>query len=56
MTSNEVRALENLPPVTGGDELRVQSNLVPLAKLGDVTGASAARSALLGWLNEKDET
>ncbi|MGI4846844.1 MAG: phage portal protein [Janthinobacterium lividum] len=55
MTSNEVRALENLPPVAGGDELRVQSNLVPLAQLGQANGASAARSALLTWLNDKDK-
>lgn len=33
-TRNEIRALENLPPLDGGDELTVQSNLVPIGKLG----------------------
>lgn len=32
-TRNEIRARENLPPVAGGDELTVQSNLVPLKDL-----------------------
>lgn len=35
MTRNEVRRLENLPPMEGGDELTAQSNLVPLNKLGE---------------------
>lgn len=43
LTSNEARQLENLPPMPGGDELRAQTNLVPLAKLGQVqSGASHA--------------
>lgn len=33
-TRNEVRQLENDPPITGGDELTVQVNLVPIDKLG----------------------
>lgn len=33
-TRNEIRARENLPPMEGGDDLTVQSNLVPLAMLG----------------------
>lgn len=33
-TRNECRQLENDPPVAGGDELTVQTNLVPLSKLG----------------------
>lgn len=41
-TRNEGRQLENLPPVTGGDDLTAQSNLVPLALLGKVTGGSNA--------------
>ncbi len=42
MTRNEIRRLENLPPVDGGDDLTVQSNLVPIDKLGEVkpTGAT----------------
>lgn len=34
MTRNEVRALEDLPPLEGGDTLTVQLNLTPLDKLG----------------------
>lgn len=34
MTRNEIRRLENLPPVKGGDALTAQSNLVPIEKLG----------------------
>ena len=37
MTRNEIRRLENLPPVEGGDSLTVQSNLVPVDKLGQTT-------------------
>jgi HK97 family phage portal protein len=37
MTRNEIRRLENLPPVEGGDSLTVQSNLVPVEKLGQIT-------------------
>jgi HK97 family phage portal protein len=35
-TRNECRQLENLPPVTGGDELTAQTNLAPLQLLGAV--------------------
>lgn len=35
MTRNEVRALEDLPPMAGGDHLTVQLNLTPLNKLGE---------------------
>lgn len=41
-TRNECRQLENDPPMEGGDELTVQSNLVPLNMLGTTTGASNA--------------
>lgn len=34
MTRNEIRALENLPPVEGGDELTVQVNMTNLRDLG----------------------
>lgn len=40
-TRNEIRAKENLPPDPAGDALTVQSNLVPLGKLGE-TGAAQA--------------
>jgi HK97 family phage portal protein len=35
MTRNEIRAREHLAPMDGGDELTVQSQLVPLDTLGD---------------------
>lgn len=41
MTRNEIRRLENLPPVEGGDELTAQSNLVPLRKLGETEPGSS---------------
>lgn len=38
---NEARQLENLPPEpNGGDDLTAQSNLVPLALLGKIKGAT----------------
>jgi len=51
-TRNEIRRLENDPPMPGGDVLTVQSNLVPLDQLGKVPAASdtSARDALLAWL------
>jgi HK97 family phage portal protein len=44
MTRNEVRQLENWPliPGAGADQLTVQSNLLPLDKLGTTTGGSNA--------------
>lgn len=60
-TRNEVRRLENLQPMAGGDELTVQSNLIPLSMLGKITStAGAAKTAVLNWLGlkqdgEKDE-
>lgn len=44
-TRNEARQLENLPPVSGGDELTAQSNLVPLNLLGKVQGGSQNAAA-----------
>jgi len=34
-TSNEIRALENLPPVPEGDRLMIQGATVPLATAGE---------------------
>jgi len=34
MTRNEARALENLPPVDGGDVLTVQQQMIPLSMVG----------------------
>ncbi len=53
MTRNEARAKENLPPVEGGDILTVQSNLLPLDKLGGTTAAAEnVKNAILAWINE----
>lgn len=55
-TRNEVRALENDPPIAGGDELTVQSNLIPLTLLGKITNtAQSAKAAMLEWLGIKDK-
>lgn len=52
MTRNEVRRLENLPPLDGGDELTIQSNMIPAAKLGETAAANgeAARRSIMDWL------
>jgi len=51
MTRNEVRRLENLPPAVGGDVLTVQSNMIPIDKLGDTLATGEkARNALMHWL------
>ncbi|MBI6941427.1 phage portal protein [Pseudomonas putida] len=48
MCRNEVRRLENLPPIPGGDTYTVQSALVPLDQLGKpAAGASPAASAFM---------
>lgn len=39
MTRNEIRGKEDLAPKPGGDDLTVQSNLVPIDKLGDAPPA-----------------
>lgn len=48
MTRNEVRALEDLPPVEGGDVLTVQLNLAPLDQIGDTPD----EAALKDWIKE----
>jgi phage portal protein BeeE len=47
-TRNECRQLENDEPIAGGDELTVQSNMLPMSKLGQAvasggTGANIAQ-------------
>lgn len=37
MTINEVRRLENLPPVAGGDEVRMQMQNVPISEASNAT-------------------
>lgn len=44
MTRNEWRQLENLPPMTGADQLTAQSNLLPVDKLGTMP-ASGVQNA-----------
>lgn len=58
MTRNEIRDLENLPPLPGGDELTIQSNLVPATLLGNGNTSTDAIDALkraLG-IEHKEET
>lgn len=43
-TRNEVRQLENDPPMDGGNVLTAQTNLAPLDQLGQVNGGSNAGS------------
>lgn len=50
MSRNEIRGLENLPRVDGGDVLTVQSNLVPIDMLGKTPDATGAQNALKQWL------
>lgn len=52
MSRNDVRRLENLPPIDGGDIYTVQLNLTPLDQLGKEgdAGGEQVRAALEGWL------
>lgn len=56
MTRNEARALMNLPPIPGGDELTAQVNLAPVATLGDKSqqDAAAAKSWFRNMLGVSD--
>jgi hypothetical protein len=48
MCRNEVRKLENMPPIPGGDTFTVQSALVPLDQLGKQSaGMSPAATAFM---------
>jgi HK97 family phage portal protein len=40
-TRNECRQLENDPPMPGGDDLTVQTALIPISQLGKTTGGQA---------------
>lgn len=55
MTRNEGRQKENLPPQDGGDVLTVQSNLVPIAQLGQQPEGQQVRNLLRTWLEKADE-
>lgn len=54
-TRDDCRRKENLPPQGGNaDKLTVQSNMLPIDKLGeDPGGANQAKAALLDWLNDQ---
>lgn len=57
MNRNEVRKLENLPSIPGGDVFTVQSNLLPIDQLGKAPAAPGAADAFKQWLGiaaEKD--
>lgn len=51
-TRNEIRARDNLPPLPGGEILTVQSNMIPLDRIGEITSVSdvQARQAMTDWL------
>lgn len=57
MSRNEIRRLENLPRVEGGDVITVQSNLIDINRLGALSAddATAVRSALMQWLQTGNE-
>lgn len=45
-TRNEVRQLENDPPIDGGDVLTAQTNLAPLDKLGQVANKNEPQTPI----------
>lgn len=55
MNRNEVRELEDMPPIPGGDVFTVQSAMIPIDKLG-ASGdeSSAVRAALMQWLKQPE--
>ena len=55
MTRNEIRTLENWPEVEGGNELTVQSNLVPITLLGQGTTSTDAINNLKQLLGIEDK-
>jgi hypothetical protein len=46
---NEARSLENWPPVEGGDQLMVQSSMIPIGKIG----VNMLPSAFSKYLDQK---
>jgi HK97 family phage portal protein len=55
-TRNEVRKLENLPPVDGGDAVTVQSNLISIDQLGSTPSAEQQLSSALAQLMKRHES
>jgi len=57
MNRNEVRELEDLPPIPGGDVFTVQSAMISIDQLGANGGESnAVRAALMHWLQQPEKT
>lgn len=55
MNRDEVRAVENMSPIPGGETYTVQSNLIPLERLGDAPDpAQNAQDAFKLWLLDGD--
>jgi HK97 family phage portal protein len=53
-TRNELRRIDNWPAMDGADELTVQSNLMPIDKLGEQQqSANVVRNAMRSWLIEE---
>ena len=46
LTRNEIRSLENFPPIEGANELTAQVNMAPLDKLGQVQDAGIQKQPL----------
>lgn len=53
MNRSTVARLENLPEIPGGEVFTVQSNLIPLDKLGQTSESEQLRSALTKFLEDK---
>ena len=43
LTINEARQLENLPPMVGGDQLRVQAQMTPIDQIGQPAATTGAQ-------------
>lgn len=57
MTRDDCRKLENLEPMGGNaDVLTVQSNMLPIDKLGETTPGKSAQDALKNWLGIEEKT
>lgn len=57
MTRDECRRLENLPAMGGNAEvLTVQSNMLPVDKLGEAQPGTNAQDALKAWLGLEEKT
>lgn len=56
-TRDDVREKENLPRRGGNSAvLTVQTNLIPIDKLGESSNEQQARNALIAWLNQDNNT